>query len=1150
MGDIHLRASDIEVGGPVFLKACQSAQNNECDILIVGGDLFDSTLIGGRGASTGSVVAWAKRGLSAFKGKKYILLGNHELAGVGQAHALEVLRDLPDVEIIDRDTVLENVEAKIAFLPYINPAHLFARYPVLSREELREKFAHALDAVLQKLTNAEPHIIVGHCAVTGSIANKSGYRVFGNGNTMELMASQVLSVAPKVAWFDFHKRQAFSPDRPNDGYVGALRQLNFGEECNPTGYRLIDIETGEDRFIEIESPRYYTVSSEEYAAKAEQFAKLAAEGHFIKVRGDEIPTTGFFEELPKGVRFERTAPQDIIQRRSDENFVSDESPVNLLAKWYRHAAPEVSLEQLTEAYDKIAGGLELKTNGIGSLIRVRRIKLQNIAKHADTEVLLDGLDGVICIDGDNGAGKTTLIESLMLAIYGEAPSYSQDLYGMISQGHIGDALIEVEIEAETGIFVFQRCAHITPKTKSQDFTVLEVIDGSLKPVAGGPKRQAEGEAFAQALIGDKSLIMASVFAAQKAKDLIDYTPAERKDLLSMLLGSERFVPIAEAAKAKANEVSKLVTEREASIRTLSANIAPTKDIEDEIAQHDDHKAENEARIKAIEKEIDQLIERKASMSANSQYTTLKAQLDSLSSEITECTCKVSEYNIKLDAIKRHEADYQAKAKALEGTEGIQLKLNDARYHVEQLEKKADAARANREQVQNEIVKLQEQKSKAEREFFTAYAAWQNRLDSAKRELEKKVADLERKRDRWTDELHNANNKAELLKSDSIGCKGEMECVFLKDAKEAAANVAIINDRLDDVSQDLDCRDYWDEYKAVVSIEDEEPTKPDLAAIEAKISELRGSLPLVPAIDRSEVLRLEKMVAEVTAIQNEMSVLVGKIAVKDEILASKESLSEKQMVKQREMNDIKAKLQGLTDPSRAIAEIEHEISAKKNDIASIRVCINDATSKIGRAQERIDRINADKKRIESLNDEITDLKVQGNIYLTLARAFGRDGIPQLILDTAIPRLAELSSQLLNAADYEGKLLFRTQGVTQKGAVREVLDILAWDGETGDYRDVSQFSGGEGTILRLAIRLAFGLLQAERAGKQIRVFVADESFQALKPHRALSALAMFEALRSRFQQIFVISHHSEVTAAILQKVMVVKDGGVSRVEVLHG
>lgn len=1148
--DIHLRASDIEVGGPVFLKACQSAQDNDCDTLIVGGDLFDSTLIGGRGASTGSVVAWAKRGLAAFKGKIYILLGNHELAGVGQAHALEVLRDLPDVEIIDRDTLLDIAGIKVAFLPYISPAHLFSKHPEWDSETRRDKFAHALDAVLTHLREATPDLFVGHCAIAGSIANKSGYRVFGNGNTMELRADQVLGVAPKVAWGDFHKRQAFSPDRPNDGYVGALRQLNFGEECNPTGYRLIDFATGEDRFIEIDSPKYFTVSTDEYHERIEEFQKLAADGHNIKVRGAEFPSTGFFEELQQGIRFERTAPQEAVQRRSDENFVADESPVDLLEKWHRHACPDVSLNELTLAYEQIAEGLELKSTGIGSLTRVRRIHLQNIAKHADTEIRFDDLEGVICIDGDNGAGKTTLIESVMLAIFGEAPSYGQDLYGMISQGHMGDALIEVEVETDGGVYVFQRCAHITAKTKSQDFTVLEVIDGSLKAVAGGPKRQAEGEAFAQALIGDKSLIMASVFAAQKAKDLIDYTPAERKDLLSLLLGSERFVPIAEAAKAKTTEFSKTISDRSAVIKAVSENLEPVDPLKVRITEIEEELEQCKDAIASTEEQREKLLEEKARVNANSEHTIVKQQISILDDEVSRLTRQMANLNLKIEERERDMKKLMQDALNADDPKKVQEMLDYARAAIRDSENQRQKAQNRRDEIQREIDKLQEQIREAERKHHNDYASWQRELNAAKRTFDSKVSDLERKRDHLTDDYDNACDKAELLDSDNIGCKGKLDCVFLKDAKEAKAKISGIQEQRDEVMQDLDYSDEWPEAKKIKEIESNEPKSASTEQLVERIKDLRASMPELPVVDRSEVEKLEKRLDAANASHNARAERKAKIDAGASLKTECDELKTTQMAKQKELNSLKQKLQGLADPQKAIAEVNEKLSKVNAELSELKASNEKLIAERSAKSSRLEHIDNEQARIKSIEAEVETYKSNANIYLTLCKAFGRDGIPQLILDTAIPRLAELSSQLLESAEYDGKLLFRTQGVTNGGKIREVLDILAWDGETGDFRDVSQFSGGEGAILRLAIRLAFGLLQAERAGKRIRVFVADESFAALKPHRALAALAMFDALKTRFQQIFVISHQNEVTAAIHQTVFVHKDNGISRVEVTNG
>lgn len=1149
--DVHLRASDIGVGGPVFLAACQSAQDHKCDALIIGGDLFDSTLIGGRGASTGTVVSWAKRGLAAFDGIIYILLGNHELPGVGQAHALEVLRGLPNVEIIDKDCVVDVCGAKIAFLPYISPAHFFSHHPEWTPDERRERFAQALVSILEALKAQKPDIFVGHCAITGAVANKSGFRIFGSGNTMELMADQVLSVAPKVAWGDFHRRQSFSPNRPNDGYVGALRQLNFGEEGNPTGYRIIGTDTGEDEFIEIASQQYFNVEAQEYGEQAERFIALAAAGAIVKVRGSEFPSTGFFEELPAGIRFERTAPDELIQRRSDESFAPDESTAALLAKWHRHAVPDVSIEQLTEAFGQVAEHAVAEPSGIGSLSRVVRVKLRNIAKHTETEVFLEGLKGVICIDGDNGAGKTTLVESLMLAIYGESPSYGQDVYGMVTHGFFGDALIEVEVEADSGTFVFQRSIHVTAKTKSQEYTVLQrEKDGSLQPVAGGPKRQAEGELFASTLIGDKALIMASVFAAQKAKDLIDYTPAERKDLLSSLLGSEKYVAIADAAKGRASEISKVVAERSAGIRAITDRLEPIAPLAVRATELGAELEQARHMKKTTAAEREELLEEKARVSANSEHTIVRQRIGILEDEASRLTRQMSVMREKMEARERDLQQLMKEALEADDPKRVQVLLDDARADIRDAESARQNAQARRDEAQREIDNLQEEVRAAERAFHAAHTEWRNKLVASQANLDKKVQELRYMCDKVTDEYDAAKDRAALLVSDDIGCKGNLECVFLKDAKRAAASLEGFESHRDEIMQDLDYKDEWPESEAVRKIEADEPRAADTAQMDERIKDLRASMPALPTVNRTEVEKLERRLDAANASRNARAERKGKLDAGASIKGDYDELAKAQMAKQKELTGLKQKLQGLSDPAAAIAEITAKIQNLDVRLAKHTADQDRLVAEVASLETRIKHSQEARERAQEMQAEVDYLKANANVYMVLNRAFGRDGIPQLILDSAIPRLAELSSSLLAAAEYDGKLLFRTQGVTNSGKAREVLDILAWDGETGDFRDVSRFSGGEGSVLRLAIRLAFGLLQAERAGKRIRVFVADESFAALKPHRALAALAMFEALKTRFQQVFVISHQNEVTAAISQTVFVHKDNGVSKVEVLHG
>lgn len=129
---------------------------------------------------------------------------------------------------------------------------------------------------------------------------------------------------------------------------------------------------------------------------------------------------------------------------------------------------------------------------------------------------------------------------------------------------------------------------------------------------------------------------------------------------------------------------------------------------------------------------------------------------------------------------------------------------------------------------------------------------------------------------------------------------------------------------------------------------------------------------------------------------------------------------------------------------------------------------------------LDQATADRA---SLADRLADLEV-------LERAFGRDGIPQWIIDThAIPAIETEANRILQLLGGPvTSVELRTEREIKGGGLADALDIVC---HTADgARDYSTFSGGERTRIGLALRIALARLLAHRRSADIRLLALDE------------------------------------------------------------
>jgi exonuclease SbcC len=162
------------------------------------------------------------------------------------------------------------------------------------------------------------------------------------------------------------------------------------------------------------------------------------------------------------------------------------------------------------------------------------------------------------------------------------------------------------------------------------------------------------------------------------------------------------------------------------------------------------------------------------------------------------------------------------------------------------------------------------------------------------------------------------------------------------------------------------------------------------------------------------------------------------------------------------------------------------------------------------------------------------------WQTLTRAFGRDGIPALIIENAVPELERISNEILGQmSNGQHSLRFETQReLKSKAGMAETLDIVVsdWMGA----RPYETFSGGEQLRIDLAIRFALSELLANRAGSKIEAVVIDEALASQDSEHKELVLEAVRSIKGRFRQILIITHLEDVKDAFGQQIRFERNG----------
>lgn len=181
--------------------------------------------------------------------------------------------------------------------------------------------------------------------------------------------------------------------------------------------------------------------------------------------------------------------------------------------------------------------------------------------------------------------------------------------------------------------------------------------------------------------------------------------------------------------------------------------------------------------------------------------------------------------------------------------------------------------------------------------------------------------------------------------------------------------------------------------------------------------------------------------------------------------------------------------------------------------------------------------------DSLSSQITDLR-------TLERAFGKDGIPALLIEQALPDIESHANEILDRLSSGSmSISFETQREfkdKKREDRRETLDILIRD--PAGERAYELFSGGEAFRINFAIRLALSRVLAHRAGARLQTLVIDEGFGSQDADGRQRLVEAINLVGAEFEKILVITHLEELKDAFPARIDVTKTPAGSMVEVM--
>ncbi len=235
---------------------------------------------------------------------------------------------------------------------------------------------------------------------------------------------------------------------------------------------------------------------------------------------------------------------------------------------------------------------------------------------------------------------------------------------------------------------------------------------------------------------------------------------------------------------------------------------------------------------------------------------------------------------------------------------------------------------------------------------------------------------------------------------------------------------------------------------------------------------------------------------------------------------------------------------------AAAEARHQQDAEnlpdldqaESEVLALQAEENRLRMDVGMVRQMVAVLDTQRKRKKRLSDERGEAVRQVARLKMLERAFGKDGVPALLIEQALPEIETQANDILDRLTMGGmSVRFATQRqLKSKDEKRETLDILISD--SAGQREYEMFSGGEAFRINFAIRLALSRVLAHRAGARLQTLFIDEGFGSQDADGRQRLVEAINLVRSEFSRILVITHLEEL-----------KDHFPARIEVekgLHG
>ena len=264
----------------------------------------------------------------------------------------------------------------------------------------------------------------------------------------------------------------------------------------------------------------------------------------------------------------------------------------------------------------------------------------------------------------------------------------------------------------------------------------------------------------------------------------------------------------------------------------------------------------------------------------------------------------------------------------------------------------------------------------------------------------------------------------------------------------------------------------------------------------------------------------------------------------------ENLNEERNKRQDEIAEQEAAFNKAAESLKDAQAHAPNLEEAERGLFRLREEENNARAEMGAARQKVEVLGTQRARKAKLSEERGEFQKQIAHHKTLERAFGKDGVPALLIEQSLPQIESKANDLLDRmSNGQMSVRFVTQEVykdKKRDDLKETLDIQISD--AAGVRDYEMYSGGEAFRVNFAIRLALSEVLAQRKGARLQTLVIDEGFGSQDVQGRQRLIEAINLVKKDFAKILVITHLDELKDAFPTRIEVEKTDHGSTVSVI--